>query len=461
MKKGISLQKAIAIGVVALGASQAALATNGYFTHGVGTRLKGMAGSGVGSDSDLGPIVVANNPALALFAGDDSEVGLALFSPQRYYKASSSLANGQGGAFTVGAGEIKSGNNLFAIPYFATNRHLDQDRAITIMAYGRGGMNTTWDSRSASATFDPDGPGPAGPMTLPGPYGSGDAGVDLSQLYASVNYASRVNDRFAWGIGPTLAVQMFEAKGVMAFAPFTETFAVSGGTAMPTNLTNNGHDTSFGFGFSAGIWWGISERLSLGLSYQSRIEMSEFDDYSDLFARGGSFDTPASTKAGLSYKLSDQWRLNLDAEHTQYNEIDSVGNPMALIFGCPTAGAGGARIDNCLGGHDGAGFGWQDMTTFKVGAEWYRSANTTLRFGYSYGEQPIRGQDALFNILAPGVMEQHVTLGITRQTAGGNAWSAAFMYAPEKSITGRNLFDPTQTIGLKMRQYELEISFQF
>ena len=50
--------------------SSAAMATNGYFTHGVGTESKGMAGSGVGSPSNMGGISAATNPALAVFADE-------------------------------------------------------------------------------------------------------------------------------------------------------------------------------------------------------------------------------------------------------------------------------------------------------------------------------------------------------------------------------------------------------
>ncbi len=39
--------------------SGAAMATNGYFTHGVGTESKGMAGTGIGSNAAGGPITVA------------------------------------------------------------------------------------------------------------------------------------------------------------------------------------------------------------------------------------------------------------------------------------------------------------------------------------------------------------------------------------------------------------------
>ncbi len=65
----------------------------------------------------------------------------------------------------------------------------------------------------------------------------------------------------------------------------------------------------------------------------------------------------------------------------------------------------------------------------------------------------------LFNILAPGVMEQHFTLGYTRERPNGGAWTFSFMYAPESTVSGQNFFDPTQSIELEMSQLELEFSF--
>jgi long-chain fatty acid transport protein len=35
------------------------------------------------------------------------------------------------------------------------------------------------------------------------------------------------------------------------------------------------------------------------------------------------------------------------------------------------------------------------------------------------------------------------------------------MYAPEKSVTGPNMFDPTQTITLSMDQFEVEMAYRF
>lgn len=483
--KPVIKRAAVLLSAVALtGLSSVASATNGYFTHGVGTESKAMAGSGVGSDGFSGPIIGATNPALAVFADDSWEIGLAAFSPMRSYTASDSLAMGSGGAFTIGPGKFDSSSEWFPIPYVAKNFRLGNESVINVSFYGRGGMNTDWDDSNASAWFDPTGAGGMG-MEFPGTFGAGTAGVNLSQAFLAVNWAGTAGDNFAWGFGPVFAFQMFEAEGVATFAPYTRTFnaafpgyfaaclqgggdpatcqlQASGQAAQDvTSLSNNSSDTSTGYGFAGGVWWGISDAVSLGLAYQSKMSMSELDDYSDLFAEAGSFDIPASTKFGISFKGMNNVRVNLDVEHTEFSDIAAVGNPMANLFACPSVNPLSTAIESCLGGNDGAGFGWDDMTTFKLGVEWMHNDTMTWRFGYSYGEQPIGESEVLFNILAPGVMEQHFTVGMTRTTSQDNAWNFSLMYAPSSSVKGVSPFDPTQTIELEMSQFEFEVSFLF
>lgn len=473
MKSMIRKSTALALAVSALSLSGTAMATNGYFTHGVGAESKGMAGTGIGSDNFSGSIIVASNPALGVFADDSWEIGLSFFSPRRSYEAGQSFVNGNFGAFTIGAGSFDSGSEWFPIPYISKNWRLGSGAAITTAFYGRGGMNTDWNDSGASATSglcDPTGQGNV--VTGPGPFCSGDAGVDLSQAFLIVNYSGG-SDRFSWGIGPVLAVQAFEAKGVASYAPFTKTFndclflnPPGSCDPTPTALTDNGHEFSTGVGGVAGIWWALADSVSVGLAYQSKIGMSEFDDYADLFAEQGGFDIPSSLKFGISFAGSNDVRLNLDVEHTRYSEIASVGNPLANLFNCPFAVFAftqtfGGDFEDCLGGKTGGGFGWEDMTTYKMGIEWTGSDTTTWRFGYSYGEQPIQAADITFNILAPGVMEQHFTIGMTRKRANGGAWSFSLMYAPSNTVNGVNPFDPTQTIDLEMKQFELEISYLF
>ena len=461
---------------VAVGLSLAgnAFATNGYFTHGTGTKNKAMAGAGIALPEDA--IDVTNNPAVAPFVGDQVVVGAALFSPIRKYETYCTeppmCANGMMGAFTIGPNSLKSKSNYFVIPHIAWSKQLDNGNAIAASFYGRGGMNTDW--QGGTATFDPDSPmGPMPIMTVPGTYGDGlfdfdgstfgkgNAGVNLSQAFLDLTWARKVNDNFSFGVSAVLVAQMFEAKGVRTFSPYTQTFAASGGMTMPRHLSNNGTDWSYGYGLKVGIHAPINDLVTFGAMYQSKIWMTEFDKYADLFAEQGDFDIPADLKLGVTFHASAALDLSFDIEHIWYSDVAAVSNPIANIFNCPTAGMGGMNLDMCLGGNKGAGFGWDDMTVYKVGLKWSNNEDWTWRLGYSYGEQPIPNSEMTFNILAPATIEQHLTAGFTLERTPGRQFNMALMYAPNSAVKGQQNFDPTQTVKFEMFQWELEASYSW
>ena len=115
-----------------------------------------------------------------------------------------------------------------------------------------------------------------------------------------------------------------------------------------------------------------------------------------------------------------------------YSGVASVGNPIGNLFGCPTAGAGGTDLQSCLGGSRGAGFGWRDMTIYKLGLRWQLNDDWTGRVGVSHGTQPIPSSQVTFNILAPGVIENHIAVGFTRRDGEHGEFNFAFTYAPQR-----------------------------
>ncbi len=454
MKKFIN-RLAVTFVIVGLCAAGNVFATNGYFTHGIGTKNKGMAGAGMAMPEDA--IDIATNPAAAALVGNHTVLGLAMFSPIRKYETTDSAYNGQGGTFTIGPNKLKSDSNYFFIPHIARNWQLNNGNAFGLAFYGRGGMDTTWNG--GTATFDPDGPGPAPVMTLDGTYGNGRAGVNLSQAFLDVTWAKAVNDRFSFGLAGVFVAQTFKAYGIGSFAGFTETFAASGGTVFPENLSNNGKEYSYGAGFKLGMHSQISESFSFALSYQTKIWMTELDDYADLFANQGDFDIPANFKLGLTFRPNDAVALSFDIDHIWYSDVDSVGNSIMNIFSCPTAGQGGTDLSSCLGGNNGAGFGWEDMTVYKAGVAWKAGQDWTWRLGYSYGKQPIPNSELTFNILAPGTIESHITAGFTLNRTENSDINLSLMYAPNSSVTGPQNFDPSQNVTIEMYQWEIEFSY--
>ena len=149
------------------------------------------------------------------------------------------------------------------------------------------------------------------------------------------------------------------------------------------------------------------------------------------------------------------------SELTGFNDVNSVGYPIENRFGCPTAGAGGTDLESCMGGNNGPCFGWDDVGTMKFGLSWQASPTLTLRAGYSKADQPIAANQVLLNIIAPAVIEQHFTVGFTRQLGNDREFSAMLMAAPSNSVSGASTFDPTQTIELEMDKFYVDFAYRF
>ncbi len=427
-------------------------ATNGYFAHGTGLINRSLAGAGVAFPQDA--MAGATNPAGMAFIGNRFDIGAVLFKPDRDYSAGPSLANGNGGAFTIGPASENSGDENFIIPSFGINYMLNDRNAIGLSIYGNGGLNTTYDGGSAS--FDPFGMGGAG-ITFPGTFGAGTAGVDLFQIFFNFSYAHKFTNNFSVGISPIFALQGFRSAGLNAFAPFTKTFAQSGGMAMPMNLTRNGQEYSYGGGVQVGaLARDVMGTADFGISYRSKMYMDEFDDYADLFAEEGDFDIPSTLWAGFAVDLTQTVTLIADYQKIWYDDSDAVSNDIQNLFNCPTLG--GSDFESCLGGENGAGFGWDNIDIIKVGLQWQTHPDVTVRFGYSHTDQPIDSDQVLFNILAPGVIEDHVTIGATIETQMGK-FNLEAMHALHHSVKGANPFDPTQQIRIKMNQFEIGASW--
>jgi long-chain fatty acid transport protein len=375
----------------------AVLATNGYFSHGVGMKAKGMGGAAVALPQDA--LAVGTNPAGAAYIGNRFDVGVDWFRPDRGSEITGNLFPGADGAYDA------NGKQDFFVPEAGGNFMLNENLALGLAVFGRGGMNTTYTT----------------PVPL---FGTTDAGVDLSQLFIVPAIALKLNDNHAIGLGVDIAWQRFKATGL-------EFFANSMFSSDSSAVTNNDYASSYGVGVRLGWIGRLSPMLTAAVSYESRTFMSEFDEYAGLFAEHGDFDIPSSINAGIALRPCEKTVIALDVSHIRYSEIKAIANPLL-----PNLGQ--AR----LGDDNGAGFGWKDVTVFKVGVAHDLNGSLTVRGGYNYGRQPIPESQTLFNILAPGVVEHHLTLGATLEIAPGAEVTAAYMHAFEKTVDGNGSIIP-------------------
>jgi long-chain fatty acid transport protein len=424
-------------------------ATNGYFSHGTGIKNKAMAGAGVALPQDA--LAGATNPAGMAFVGNRFDIGATLFFPDRDYSSSSSSFNGTMGRFTVGPDSETSDDKWFLIPSFGINKEISDRTSIGLSLYGNGGLNTTYSGGTASF---------AGMPNVPGTFGAGTAGVDLFQVFLNLSIAHKFSENVSVGISPLFVVQGFRANGLEPFGGFTKTFVESVFTAPADKLTSNGQDYSIGGGIQIGaLVKNIADVVDFGISYRSKIYMDEFEEYSDLFAEDGDFDIPPTFWAGFAYHPSNNLTLLFDFQRIWYEDVESISNDVQNLYACPSAGFGGMDVESCLGGDNGGGFGWRDINILKFGVQWEQSKQNIFRLGYSHSDQPISSDQVLFNILAPGVIEDHITAGYTRVLDDNSEISFLLMHALKESVEGVNAFDTSQTIELEMQQFEMGVSW--
>ncbi len=396
--------------------AHSAYATDGYFAHGYGIKAVGAGGVGIALPQDA--LTIANNPAGIAWLGNRADIGATWFRPIRHaeIEAPSPLANDFDGNDTKN----------FIIPEFGYSRQINPELSVGLAIYGNGGMNT--DYKKGIPLF-----------------GTTSAGVDLAQLFISPAIAWKITPNHSIGASLNLAYQRFEAKGLQNFDnPFVSESA--------GKVTNNGHDHSYGAGLHLGWLGQITEQVSLGAHYQTKTYMSKFDDYKGLFANQGEFDIPASYGVGIAVKATDKLTLAADIQRIEYSDVDSVGNSLANFFTAQ------------LGSNNGAGFAWQDVTAFKLGAIYAYNEQLTLRAGYNHLNQPIPSDETLFNILAPGVVENHVTLGATWKIGEKNELSFSYMHAFENKVNGNGSIPAAFGGGeanLKMYQDAIGIAYSW
>lgn len=399
--------------VIALTVAVPALATDGYFSTGCGLKQQGQGGAGVAFPQDS--LAAAANPAGMALAGDRFDFGLTYFRPIR----SGSIT---GSAAPVNGSYDASRHKNFFIPELGFNHLVNHRFSLGVSICGNGGMNTSYTT----------------PIPL---LGSTRAGVDFEQLFVLPTVAYKLSDHQAVGISLNIGWQRFSAEGL-------QNFTAPGFSIDPTNLTNNGYDASYGAGFRVGWIGEFGKYLNLGASFQSRTYMQKFSKYRGLFAEQGGFDIPATVIGGAAFKLSEKITVPFDVERIFYGQVKSIANPDSN--------------QAQLGSDNGPGFGWQDITVEKAGIQYKASSSLTVRGGYNHSGLPFNDTQTFFNLLAPAVVQNHLTAGATWALRNGKEINIAYQHAFQRTLNGVNSI-PTAFGGgeanLKMYQDSVGLSF--
>jgi len=383
-----------------------ALATDGYFSTGCGMKQLGQGGAGVALPEDS--LAAGTNPAGMVFVGDRFDLGLIFFRPIR----SSSITGSQ--APVDGSYDASRHKNFF-IPELGFNHLVSARRSLGVSICGNGGMNTSYTT----------------PIPL---LGDTRAGVDLEQLFVSPTAAFKLTSHQAVGIALNVGWQRVSVEGL-------QNFTAPGFSIDPANLTNRGYDASYGAGFRVGWTGEFGKFLNLGATFQSRTYMQKFSKYRGLFAQQGGFDIPANAAGGLALKPTEKVTVPFDVERVFYRQVNSIADPDSN--------------QAPLGVNNGPGFGWNDITVEKAGIDYKLRPTLTVRGGYNHSGLPFNSSQTFFNLLAPAVVQNHLTAGATVALYKGKEVNIAYQHAFERTLNGVNSIAPAFGGGeanLKMYQ---------
>lgn len=432
------MKKLLLFGIATIATIQSH-ATNGYFSHGYGIKSKGRGGTSIAySDDTFGG---ANNPASMVLVGDRVDVDVTLFSPIR--EANRTDCDAFGGIYNFSS---KSKRNYFPIPEVGYNYNFSENLSLGVSVYANGGLNTSYvnNNKVPSSSFSQ-----AQCKTSPANLllGCGKLGLDLMQLTVAPVCAFRIK-KFSFGIAPLLTYQRFQADGIQAFRVFSK---------YPNQLTNNHHDNSYGIGLRLGSLLTLNRFFSLGASYATESWMTHFRKYKGLFVDGGKFNVPQNFAVGIKIAPHSRVSLGFDFQRIFFHTIPSLGNLQSISLNF--------NKDRPLGSSHGSGFHWFNQNVYKFAFQVRPIDAFEFRLGWNYGKSPIRNgfNDITANILAPAVVENHLTLGADYIFAKGKGEIKSFyMHAFENTVKGPSVLKEIGLPGkeeLKMYQNAFGIGF--
>jgi hypothetical protein len=243
------------------------------------------------------------------------------------------------------------------------------------------------------------------------------AGVGLERTLVAPSLNRNVGDGANISAGVVLAYQHFASWGRGAG---TRAFNDDLGQSPASFL-----GVSYGSGVRVGLEQELGSEFALQTQYQSRIDMSELQDYRGLYSRPGDFDLPAVASAGLAWNDGGPMTVAVGVSRVLYSDIAPF-----------TSAALPVRFLALLGDANSPTFEWRDLTVYSLDWRWNLDGQSTVGLHYTTRQQPEPTSDALRAALAGEFTDDNFGVSLTRRLERFGALRFAASYAPAQYFLG-------------------------
>ncbi|MFA0964257.1 OmpP1/FadL family transporter [Roseivirga sp. BDSF3-8] len=255
--------------------------------------------------------------------------------------------------------------------------------------------------------------------------------IELRAIFVQPTASYRITENISIGGGPVYA---FGSVNLQRDLPFNN--------AEGQGSIELDGDAS-GWGYNVGVFFTLSEKVNLGFSYRSKVDM-EVDDgdviytnvpalASPLFPADNSFSAslplPSNTNIGITYMPTEQWSIGFEANMVGWGAYE------ALAFDFEKEGADGEGLQDSSSPRN-----YEDSFVFHLGAEYRLSDVVALRGGGYYDQTPV--QLGYMTPETPDANRVGLTAGVGL-TFGNLVLDASFLYinGEERTQTTQDALD--------------------
>ncbi len=187
-----------------------------------------------------------------------------------------------------------------------------------------------------------------------------------------------------------------------------------------TGVRRNGvQEISEGGGVQLSFNQALSERLTLNVALQSRLDMDPFKSYRGIYSEAGDFDLPGFARTGIEWAVSERFALGADVQRVMYSSVDTF-----------TAASLPTRFLALLGDGSSPEFAWEDLTVYSVQAAVLDDFGGRWSMRYSTQQQPRTTSAVLSSALADQYSNLNVGLGYQRYFSPSSQFQLSASYAP-------------------------------
>ena len=251
-----------------------------------------------------------------------------------------------------------------------------------------------------------------GPRQPPNYFGLGPVYANMAFLQLKPMVSVQATDKLAVAFAPSILT------GGASFTPalFAPGPADQYGIATFPSATNS--RPFWGAGFELGLLYNLNDSWNVGFSYKSPVWLEKWDyntSNPNLSPRqiGVQAGIPAIYSWGVAYKGVPKLLVDVDLRYFDYANTPLFGQKV---------------IDG--------GLNWNSVFAVATGIQYQATDKLTFRGGYLFNTNPVNAPQTLFNIQAPGIITNTLSLGFSFRLTDQVLLSAAWVHGFRNSVSG-------------------------